>query len=268
MTAKENTADVNSKLLSGSVLKTIALLTMLLDHTSLALLRNINYFTTPFVTVMGFDVTWYQVFRFIGRTAFPLYCFLLIEGYLHTRSREKYGLRLLIFSVISEIPWNLWQNGNFFFSRQNVFFTLFLGLCAIYIYDNFRNDRKKLVYGLLIVFGLSLILKADYGIMGVGFMLFLFIMRKSRLLSGFIGCCFFANPISVAPAFVLINLYNGKRGFIKGRVLQYAFYIIYPVHMLVLYIIKLKYFGYWTGFLISIRSRKPVFEVLIIKVWW
>ena len=244
MTSVQRSGEFSTKLLSGSVLKTIALLTMLLDHTTSIVLRNINYFVTPFVTVMGYGITWYYVFRLIGRTAFPIYCFLLVEGYLHTKSKEKYALRLLVFSVISEIPWDLEHSGKLFSNGQNVFFTLFLGLCAIYIYDNFRSSRSKLVPGLVIVFVTAFFLKADYGIMGVGFLLFLFVMRKSRLLSGFIGCCFFSRPLSVIPAFALINLYIGERGFIKGRPLQYIYYMIYPAHMLVLYFIKLKCFGY------------------------
>lgn len=231
------------RILSGSALKTIALLTMLLDHTTAIVLSNIPFFTEPLSGIPG-NITLYSIFRLIGRAAFPIYGFLLTEGYLHTRNKEKYGLRLLIFAVISEICWDLERSGRLFNSGQNVFFTLFLGLCAIYLYDRFRKDKLSLIMGLAVVFGVSLILQADYGTPGVGYMLFLYVARKSRILQGFIGCCFFRPPQNTIPAFILISLYNGKRGYIKGRVLQYAFYIIYPLHMLILYLIKLYCFGY------------------------
>lgn len=232
------------KIISGSLLKTIALLTMLLDHTTAVLLKHYQFFITPLFNLLGTEITPYYLLRGIGRIAFPVYCFLLTEGYTHTRCKEKYATRLLCFAVISEIPWNLEHSGSVFYSGQNVFFTLFLGLCAIYIYDQFKKDRTKQIFSLIAVFCIALVLKADYGVMGVGFVLFLYIMRDNKLLQSLIGCCFFSTPAFVAPAFVLINMYNGKRGYIKGRILQYAFYIIYPLHMIILYLLKLYLIGY------------------------
>lgn len=232
------------KRLSGSILKTIALLTMLLDHTTAVLFAEMKFAVTPLFTVSGTDITWYFIFRTIGRIAFPVYCFLLVEGYIHTHDRKKYGLRLLVFAFISEIPWNLEHTGNIFSPTQNVFFTLFLGLCAVYVYDNFRDDRKKTAVLLIIIFAVSYFAKCDYGIKGVGFILFMYLMRETGIIQALIGCCFFARPDSVIPGFMLMQMYNGKRGYIKGRVLQYLFYVLYPAHMMVLYLLKSMWFGY------------------------
>ena len=234
----------NFQCLSGSVLKTIALVTMLMDHTAAVLFAKMAFGVTTLFEVFGTKITWYLIFRTIGRIAFPIYCFLLIEGYEHTRDKKKYGLRLLAFAFISEIPWDLEHTGSFFAPAQNVFFTLFLGLAAVYIYDSLKDDKIKMAFWLIAVFALSLIIRSDYGIKGVGFILFMYIMKESLLLRTLIGCCFFSRPATTIPSFVLIGLYNGKRGFIKGKFLQYLFYIIYPAHMLLLYFIKLTVFGY------------------------
>lgn len=212
------------KILSGSVLKTIALITMLIDHTAATLLVKMSSAVTPLAVIFGEKITLYFILRMIGRTAFPLYSFLITEGYRHTRNRKKYALRLLCFAFVSELPWDLLHDGKMFsMLSQNVFFTLFMGLAA--------------------VFALSVVINSDYGIKGVGFILFMYALSENSLIQMLCGCCFFAVPQSVIPAFGLIQMYSGKRGYINGRFLQYMFYIIYPAHMLILYILKVLWFG-------------------------
>ena len=99
--------------LSGSALKAIALVSMTVDHIAYYLMEH---------------GTWtYDMMRTVGRMAFPIFAFLLVEGYGHTRSTRKYALSLLAFALISEIPWWLLNHDN----THNVFFTLLLGLIAI-----------------------------------------------------------------------------------------------------------------------------------------
>lgn len=108
----------NNKNVTGSTLKIIAIVTMLIDHTAAVLLGN------------------NMIMRMIGRIAFPIFIFLLIEGAIHTRSKMKYALRLCLFALISEIPFDLaFSNEAFFFGYQNVFFTLAIGMFMIIAFD-------------------------------------------------------------------------------------------------------------------------------------
>ncbi len=108
--------------LSGSDLKIIAVIAMFLDHLAATVL------VRCLVTGVFWDqAAWYEVYqvmRNIGRVAFPIYCFLLVEGFIHTSDRRKYALRLFLFALISEIPFDLAFNAQVLeFGYQNVFFT-------------------------------------------------------------------------------------------------------------------------------------------------
>ncbi len=224
------------QILSGSVLKTIALLCMIVDHIALFVLSQTDVGMHPLFTVGSVSVSIYWIGRKIGRLAFPIYVFLLSEGYTHSRNRLRYALSLLIFAFISEIPWNLCHNGTvFLLSSQNVFFTLFLGLLAITFSERFRAQRRAQDLILLaFVFVVSYFLKADYGIRGVGFVLLVHLLRERKVEQALIGSSVYVNN---APAFMvsflLIHMYNGERGFIWSNVLKYAFYAVYPLHLLI-----------------------------------
>ena len=116
--------------LSGSALKWIAVISMLVDHAAVVFFVASREVGRPLLSA---DL--YIVLRCIGRLAFPLYAFLLAEGFFHTRSVEKYLLRLFLFGVMSEIPFDLafrgvWLEGTY----QNVYFTLALGLLAVWLW--------------------------------------------------------------------------------------------------------------------------------------
>ena len=95
------------RILSGSALKMIAVITMLIDHIGAVLLSMYQPAQKILFTLFGREYTVYLIFRDIGRAAFPIFCFLLLEGFRHTRSRFLYGRNLLLFALLSEIPWNL-----------------------------------------------------------------------------------------------------------------------------------------------------------------
>ncbi len=200
---------------------------MLFDHTALMFLSE----SSP---LHGF-------MRGFGRLAFPIFCFLLTEGFVHTKNRTKYGINLFIFALISEIPYNLLNYGSITASEgMNVFFTLlfgYLGLCAT---EHFEDRRDKLLLSLVGLLILSVIANADYGCNGYGFILLLYVLRENKLLQAVIGSCILSSSWVAGLAFIPINLYNGERGFIKGKAAKYAFYAIYPVHMLILYLIKVS----------------------------
>ena len=151
------------RILSGSALKMIAVITMLIDHIGAVLLSMYQPAQKILFTLFGREYTVYLIFRDIGRAAFPIFCFLLLEGFRHTRSRFLYGRNLLLFALLSEIPWNLMFTNTLRYERQNVFFTLFLGylaFCAIEYFQTRPSMQLLCILGLLVV---SIFLKADYG---------------------------------------------------------------------------------------------------------
>ena len=106
--------NVKQQGISGYWLKLIAVISMLIDHTSAVILEQIPGLEAPAFFM-----------RIIGRAAFPIYCFLLVEGFYHTRSRAKYAGRLFLFALISEVPFDLaFSRRMWDFSSNNVFFTL------------------------------------------------------------------------------------------------------------------------------------------------
>lgn len=142
--------------ISGSTLKLTAVAAMLIDHiAAVILVRQImdsGYLTalyggaTAYEEWMRNNGTLYQVYmvmRTLGRLGFPIFCFLLVEGFQKTRSVKKYGLRLGLFALISEVPFNLAFTGEVTASGyQNVFLTLFLGLFALCCYRFLERCRE------------------------------------------------------------------------------------------------------------------------------
>ena len=94
------------QILSGSMLKVIACIAMLIDHTGAIVLSQYQPALTNLFYINGRGISAYRIVRDIGRCAFPIFCFLIVEGFLHTHDRRKYGRNLLLFALISEIPWN------------------------------------------------------------------------------------------------------------------------------------------------------------------
>lgn len=245
------------RFLSGSALKLIAAVTMLIDHTAAILL---NKTEIPLFSFAGHTLTLYGLMRYVGRIAFPIFCFLLIEGFLHTHDRKAYGRNLFLFALISEIPWNLVHSGKLTGpNSQNVFFTLFLGYLGISVVEkavffptaeskdeNPPEQRKMLLYSgmLLLLLLLSVLIRCDYGCSGFGFIILMYILRTSPLLRAVVGSCVLSARWLAGLAFIPIAFYNGKRGFIRGKAAKYIFYAFYPVHLLVLYLIRHRIFGY------------------------
>jgi hypothetical protein len=233
----EHTTNSQYRILSGSWLKLIAAITMLIDHIGAFLLRNTGTGDTLLLSVGTFQLTVYALTRDIGRTAFPIYCFLIAEGCRHTHSRKRYAARLLIFALLSEIPWNLVHSGKLLYERQNVFFTLLLGCLCICTYEHYRQQPAKCTGCFALLIAAAFLLKSDYGIKGVA-LVFLFHIVSSWLPQLLIGISLLGTPWKGIPAWILIRLYNGTRGFIKGKWTKYSFYAFYPLHLFVLYFVK------------------------------
>ena len=223
---------------SGSTLKMIALVIMFIDHIGAVIVQRT-------MAMEGFNHDFwsslYWPIRYVGRLAFPIFCFLLVEGFVHTSNVKKYLKGMLLFALISEIPFNLGIAGTLFsLEYQNVFWELALGIMAMLSLEMIEKKKSNywiqvvLRIAVIIVFaGIAEVLNFDYGMYGIISIVALYAFREKRLMQLLIGAVsFYWEP--VAPlAFLLIALYNGKR----GRNIKYAFYIFYPTHLLVLYAI-------------------------------
>ena len=225
------------QVLSGSALKVIAVLSMLLDHIAIV-------FVSPdgpvWFSALGQQITLYWCMRVIGRMAFPIFAFLIVEGVRHTHDRVRYGINLFVFALVSELPWDRLFYGSWFTMRkQNVFFTLFLGYLAICLFEKLRGRFWLQASSLIALFVVASFLRADYGNKGFCFILMVYALYEYRIFQALLtGAGLLSSTWFPALAYIPLMLYNGKRGFIKGKVLKYAFYAFYPAHMLVLYLIK------------------------------
>ena len=223
--------------LSGSTLKMIAMILMLIDHTALHAL-------TPACpvsfSVFGMNVYLYELMRWAGRLSFPIFAFLLTEGYVHTHDRKKYGLNLFVFALISEIPWDLEHNGTLLYPKQNVMFTLLLGYLGMWAFERFREEKVKQAVCLLGLLVMSFLIQADYGYRGFALILLMYVLRNEKVLQCVIGIALLSSTWIGGLAFIPVNMYNGQRGFIKKPYQKYLMYAVYPVHMLLLYWFKVK----------------------------
>lgn len=220
--------------MNSFVLQLIAIITMLIDHTAVVFV--------PHNTVL------YIVMRSIGRLAFPIFVFLLVEGFYHTSDVKKYLTRLGIFAFISEIPFDLaFNNAVLETTHQNVFFTLFLGLLLIYIMSIVEEKYKKQVFVsncidaiLTLVFCIvALVLRCDYHFAGILLIVAFYLFRGSKALLTFalvLVTFTILGDINVLATLAMIPIafYNGE----KGKSAKYFFYIFYPAHLLVLFLIS------------------------------
>lgn len=227
------------KILSGSALKLLAMLSMLVDHLATFLWEDSPDMLVPLFTYHAHTITPYVLCRMFGRLAFPIFAFLVVEGYLHTRSRKRYGLNLLLFALLSELPWNLVHTGGFFFlGKQNVLFTLFFGMLGMYLLDYYRERPGRRALAVLGLCVFAFFFHADYGYVGYGFILMLYVLRELRSVQAVVGACMLPSRWIAGLAFIPINLYNGRRGFIRGQVGKYLFYSFYPLHLLVIWLLQ------------------------------
>lgn len=222
------------KFLTQEHLKILACLLMLLDH----------------IGHMNLIPGYYTELRTIGRLAFPIFCFLLCQGFIHTHSKKKYIFRLGIGMLLAEIPFDMFCYGAISFARQSVMVTLFLAFVMAMLME--KTDKMWLKVLLIAPFYfLAELFRTDYG--GAGVMMvavFLLtedlprkIMWQTALLLivqffvdswklTFFGISFPMQAFAVF-AMVPIALYNGRK-MTHSWVLQWSFYLFYPVHMLFL----------------------------------
>lgn len=246
MSTTTSETEVSKRGLSGSTLKIIAIITMFIDHIGAAIFENadiMNYLTYSGNVSKSFYINWTLVdliLRLIGRVAFPIFCFLLVEGFLHTRDVKKYALRLGVFCLISELPFNLAFFGQLLdSSHQNVFFTLLIGLLVLIGLKHFEGEGLKngIPRALCIIAGVvvAVLLKTDYDAFGVCVIVFFYLFHDNKKLRNITTMLslILASLLEITGLFALIpiHMYNGQR----GLSMKYFFYLFYPVHLLLLY---------------------------------
>lgn len=235
--------------LTAAVLHIIAMTLMLMDHLWATLLPAREWLTCA------------------GRVAFPIFAFMAVEGYFHTRSFKKYILRMLLFAVLSEIPFDLMYGGTWFYPvHQNVLWTFLLGLLGVWLMEQVRKKGKTWMYLLVCVLvvlaGLVLgtLCMVDY--YGVGVLtVFVFYFLHGRKWCFFLGqlaALYWLNvellgglmyPVQLFGmefelcqqglallALIPIWLYRGRQGY-HSKPFQYLCYAFYPVHMLLLVVV-------------------------------
>jgi len=231
--------------LSGTALKIIACITMLIDHIGAScieagLLMPQLASNTLSRSAMG-QLSLFQVdriLRFTGRLAFPIFCFLLVEGFVHTHDVKKYAERLFLFGLISEVPFDLaFFRTPFNPDNQNVYWTLFLGVLAMAGLQHFTApDGTPRWQGYLCAGGcalLALVANTDYNAIGVLIICALYLTRTNRKQQCIVGAVLFAYELTAPLAFILIWFYSGQRGQCS-KTMQKVFYWFYPVHIAVL----------------------------------
>ncbi len=234
--------------LNGNTLRLLAIVFMIFDHTRVAVVDGNMWM------------------NYMGRLAFPIFAFQISEGFIHTSNFKKYLLRLLVFALISEIPFNVFCSSELFFPQyQNVLFTFILSIIALKLLDLAKKEPTlpKVAgagIGVVAIVFLAEVLEVDYGGAGVIIVVAFYLFRNFpfafilQFATMFLVFIFFypGRPVFFkiqdfifhipVQAFSLLSLipiwlYNGKKGG-GGKLLQYATYGFYPVHIAVLCIIR------------------------------
>lgn len=262
------------KKVNGLTLKLVACITMLIDHIGAGLLYPAIRYGVYDGNLSAVQVrTFYIILRLIGRIAFPIFAFLLVEGFFHTKSRIKYALNLLIFGLISEVPFDLMfyaedevfninimealtANRYILMNQCNVYFTLLFGLLTIWGIDSVKaffeqKNLNRFLYLISVVpicaagSYVAYYLNTDYDLHGVILITIFYLLKQFNiigLLAGYAYISTLSIEFASLPGFILMFLYNGKRGPKIGN-LKYLFYIYYPVHLLIIYICRCLMYG-------------------------
>ena len=234
---------MNEKLPLNSLhLKLLAVVTMLIDH-------------------MGFTLFPHAVWmRAVGRLAFPIFCFLIAEGCAHTHDKKRYAGRLLLFAVLSELPFNLMCSGQWLsWNYQNVLWTLLLGAAMIACMK--RAGERPWRIGLMVPFALAAAgLGSSYGGWGIVMIALFWLTRESprgnwlrlaglavinwSISSMHMSLLGLEVPVQAFGVLAMIPIwaYSGEKR-TGSKALAWGFYLFYPVHLLALYWLRQLVWG-------------------------
>lgn len=253
---KETATKTDFRIINGFMLKIIALIAMLIDHLGVIL-----YSYDSNISIISEST--YTIMRIIGRITFPIFCFMIAEGFYYTRNIKKYLIRLSVFALISQIPFSLaFYQTVFVLKKLNIFFTLVFGLLAIKSIDFFLRRIQTPKNNPLVLYAFSLIilililylaeaLCLSYGAYGILLILVFYLFRipdkdfttdsatLKYICTQFVLVFILTYALSgelqfyCLISFVFIIMYNRR----KGPGLKYLFYLFYPIHLLLLYVL-------------------------------
>lgn len=226
--------------MSSFLMRLFALFFMMVDHTGLALFPNVG------------------LFRCIGRLAFPMYCFLLVQGFVHTKDVRAYARRLLLLAIVSEIPFDLLIFGRLSSAaEQNVVFSLLLALLSLCVLKSLSKKPWPCVLTLTALCAAAMAARVSYGWLGILLCLGFYAARNSRLLQALcavflellytgtlllsgVNISWVLTSLCACLSAVFILLYNGKRG-PHHPALSFLFYVAYPLHLLALLAVRMMH---------------------------
>ena len=238
---------INNKIrFSSDFLKLLAIIMMAIDHAGYGLLY--LYLTTTGLSLSPDEFnrldSLYDVMNGVGRLAFPIFMFFIVEGFFHTGSRLKYALRLFLFGLLSEIPFNLALYQKVLApEHQNVMFSLCLSLLTIWAIDYIRkvpglSDILTLILICCLTCAsmqLSQILLLDYKWHAILLVVVLYLLHDFAPVNLLAGGAVMSFEKYAPVSFLLLYLYDET---IKpNKKLKYFFYIFYPAHLLLIYLI-------------------------------
>lgn len=219
---------------SGSTLKIIAIVSMVIDHCAYFLMEN--------------GTLLYDAMRCVGRIAFPVFAFLVVEGFAYTKNRKRYFAQLLVFALISEVPWYLLNGAD---GTHNVMFTLALGVVALAVLEKMKENGILCGVAILSIACFATWLGVDYEWRGILMVVVFNLLRNQNDNLSFpygrmmqILCTFplmmHYGSIGAMLACAILFLYDGTRGFIKGNMAKYGFYAFYPIHLGIIYLMPIS----------------------------
>lgn len=238
------------KCIDALTLKLIAMVLMLLDH----------------MWASVWDVPW---FTMAGRLAFPIFAFQISEGFFLTSDRGRYVWRMLVFALLSELPFNLLAANQLFYPfHQNVMFTFLIALLLMWWMERAKQSKGKFAavtaVCVILAYLLGLLTFVDYYHYGVFMVLLFYWTRgwKYGWILQLVGMLYlndamaglqlqvqlfgqtveFGQQMLAVLALIPIWMYNGRQGYHSKNV-QYLCYAFYPVHMLVLYGLSVMLYG-------------------------
>lgn len=250
----QNLWNTRTRTFSTDMLKLTAMATMLIDHIGAGILEYLiisaNLSLETKNTLLNID----QVLRLIGRISFPLFCFLLVQGFLHTRNKLKYAGNLLLFALLSEFPFDFMLSHTLDFTSLNVLFTLFIGLLTLWGIEKAKSNFLLIIPVTLAGMAAAAFLSTDYSWMGILLIVSLYLFRQKPFLQCSVSLVLFfgasvvryinsyesfnqavlsqlSSKYTLVLSFWMMYRCNGRRYLKKGK---YLFYLFYPVHMLLL----------------------------------